>query len=68
VVNFFKFENKVNAYYPVLFLSDYWTTSDKFIEINSTVPELNLTLNYQTYGQYKFLMTASMDFNKQMYE
>jgi len=38
------------------------------VEINETTTDLNLTLNFQVYNQYYFMLTASVGFNDQLYK
>lgn len=68
IADFYHFDRRVNAYYPPLYLSDFWTLTDKFVEINETTTDLNLTLNFQVYNQYYFMLTASVGFNDQLYK
>lgn len=61
-------DQRVNAYQPPVYLSDFWTTTDKFLEINETTKAANLTLNFQVYNQYYFMLTASVGYNDKLYE
>jgi Cleft lip and palate transmembrane protein 1 (CLPTM1) len=46
----------VNHFYPIIYLSDYWCLKKDLVLVNETVPELNLTLHFNTYSLSYFIM------------
>lgn len=59
--------NKFHYYEPFVHISDFWNYGEKFIQINETVKDLNISLSVQPYSFYKFLFTLQYQQAKGMY-
>ena len=47
IFNSVEFYEDVNAYGPIIYLSDFWQLNKNCIMLNETLSEVNLTLNLQ---------------------
>ena len=48
-------------YEPIVYPSDFWLLNNRFQPINATVTSLNLSLHFNTYMQYYYMMQLQFD-------
>lgn len=56
VAKVIEFDFDTMTYQPIMYLSDYWLLKRDLIMVNESVPELNLTLHFDTYSLNYFIM------------
>lgn len=49
-------DESLMTYEPATYFNDFWTLKDYLIPVNSTLPELNVTLAVSSIGQMKWMM------------
>lgn len=54
-------DHKTNSFYPIIYLSDYWCLKKDLVMVNDTVPELNLTLHFNTYSLHYFIIQRQFE-------
>jgi len=56
---FVEFTPSLQQYKPILWLNDYWNLNRDYQPINSTTPNLNLTLTFQPLSMFKWQMYSA---------
>ena len=54
-------DNSTRTYLPTVFFNDFWTLRDYMVPVNDTVSELQLQLNLNSVGSWKWLMYLQME-------
>mmetsp|Transcript_84225 Transcript_84225/g.136504 ORF Transcript_84225/g.136504 Transcript_84225/m.136504 type:complete len:667 (-) Transcript_84225:69-2069(-) len=56
-----KFHPTTGRYYPMMYLNEFWLTSNTKIPVNATLEELPLVLHFRVEGRMKWLMIVQWD-------
>jgi len=56
---FVEFTPSLQNYKPILWINDYWNLNRDYQPINSSTPELNLTLTFQPLSMFKWQMYSA---------
>jgi hypothetical protein len=49
-------DESLMTYEPATYFNDFWTLKDYLVPVNSSLPELNVTLAVSSIGQMKWMM------------
>jgi hypothetical protein len=61
-----KFDKNNQNYYPVFYVNDFWTLADHLIELNSTLKEIPLNIDFYTIKILKWQLYVQMDVSLNM--
>ena len=61
-------DSNASAYYPVLWIDEFWLLTETMTPINETVTSLNLSLDYSTISMMKWQMLTQMEQSFSMQE
>lgn len=48
-------------YFPLLYSSEFWINSDTLVEVNDTLPEVNLQINFENTKVWKWQLMSQME-------